>query len=219
MKRKIILIMAITISFAAAAIITSCDNLGTVNQFLKEGKVYFQSKNGSARSARSVGGEEIEFLVTRLVLKDDTREGGVWVVGGNEGGVIGWYDIDSIRKANFGNQPQGRPHSCMFLNFHGIRIGDKLYAPSYVGAADMITFSGNKEDITTSGCGFGIIAGDKAKLGPGVLAVENEKEISFQGVNGMQRIGEFIILVDESVLLTNGDLSNNWWECFSFIVR
>jgi len=202
--------------------LVSCDD----DNDSQGGKAYFKNANDisskNALSARSViEAYDIEFLVYRLMLKDDTGEGGVWVIGGNQGGIPGWYDIDGIQKANFGNQPQGRSHSCVFLTISAIKINDKLYHGT--GGSGMNPFLGNKEDITTNphqgGHGFGIIAGDINKLGPGELTFGDEKEISFQGVNNMQNIDEFIIIIDTSKLHNDEILASNWWECFSFIVR
>jgi len=225
MKNKITFLGFIVFVMALGFSLIGCNDGGNGN---RGGMAFFLCEDNfgsrSARSARSVSGDTVELLVTRLMLKDDTREGGVWVIGGNEGGNPGWYDIEGLQKAAFGNQPQGRPHSCLYLSIKAIRINDNLYRfNEQPNSPAMIPFAGDKGAIPTSphaGPSFDIIAGDLNKLGPGehgggVIPME----IPFQGVSGMQNIEEFIIIIDQSKLHDNGTLRTNWWESFSFFVN
>jgi hypothetical protein len=72
-----------------------------------EGKIYFQSGNGSAKGARYNAAEDkIEFLVSNLLLIPDYGDFHCWLIGGNfrthKKGVItniGWYDIKGLKNA------------------------------------------------------------------------------------------------------------------------
>ena len=224
MKRASRFLWIIALVTVLGGFLVSCED--SVD-YTKGGAAYFKNANTVAsKSVLSTRDDtenvyDIEFLVYSLTLKDDTQGGGVWVIAGNEGGTPGWYDIEGIQRANFGNQPQGRSHSCVLLAIAAVRINDKLYWGT--GSSGMNPFDGNKEDITTDvdkgGTGFMILAGDKAKFGPGIYTAGDEKEIAFQGVANMDIIDEFIITIDTSKLHNDGELTPNWWECFSFVVR
>ena len=181
------------------------------------GEAFFRN----AKSARNVSGTkfEIEFLVTGMMLKDDTRGGGVWLIGGNNASAPGWYDIAGIKRSKFHGQPQGRLHSCILLSIQAIRINDKLYVQDWVdGIPSLHPFDGNKKDITFSfGNGFHIIAGDITKFGPGQGIEHDAKQLQFSGVEG-QDIKEFIIQIDETKLHNEGTLLEDWWNSFSFRV-
>jgi hypothetical protein len=203
-------------------------SLISCNLFSKGGQAFFLSETAAgSRSARNTGGSDtIEFLVTRLMLKDDTAGGGVWIVGsgahtGDHAGFSAWFDIEGLQQADFYNQPGNKPHSCVYLSIRAIRINDNLYSFNQQNnSPEMISFAGNKGDIPIGiheGPAFDIIAGDLNKLGPGehgggVVPMN----IPFQGVSGIRNIEEFIIIVDESKLHNNGILAPEWWKSFSF---
>ena len=226
MKRKNILCV-FAVVLAATVLLSNCDNFGTIRGVIGfRGEVYFQNAEniGSKSVARSaIDLTDIEFLVLSLVLKDDTQEGGVWVVGGNEGGRIGWYDINGLQRAFFGNQPQGRTHSCVQFRVRAIRINDKIYWSGWTGMG-MPSYNGTKASISTNlhegGGGFGILAGDVTKFGPGEGLDPQSKQLPFPGVSNRQTIASFIVGIDTDKLLkADGTLADTWWECFSFVVR
>jgi len=135
MKRASRFLWIIALVTVLGCFLVSCDNNiddSAGGGGKKGGTVYFKNANlGRTKTILTARddtqADDIEFLVYSLILKDDTAGGGVWVIGGNEGGTPGWYDIDGIQKANFGNQPQGRPHSCVLIAIAAVKINDKLY--------------------------------------------------------------------------------------------
>jgi hypothetical protein len=225
MKKKIALFI---LPLLAIMLLTTCDNFGTIRNTLAGGRLYFQSEG--ARSLRSVDppdeNYDIEFLVNTLYLVWDVNGGqGVWLIQSRRPGTdgpfdnAGWYDVAGINQTKIYGHPLGRPHSNVLIEIAAIRIGDNIWRAEH----QIITpFPGNKEDIPIGAHvlpNFALIAGDKSKMGPGFHAAHDAANIPFRGINNILYLEEFIILVDESKVHTDGVLNSDWYTAFSFSVR
>ena len=248
MKRNLVFIGIVICGFALSFIGCGKDGpQGTQStKSPQTGKVYMQT--GSNLDFQYVGinrsvvdKNEVEFLLWVLMLKDDTREGGAWIIASYaNGGKVqnaGWYDIAGVNKQQFEGPLLGHPHSCFLLRIGGIRIGNTYFEPNdSMGNLMKVVDGGTKDyfvipppngSTVPDGVGptLNLTAGDMSKFGPGEGYDSTDPNVSFDGVSaGWDYLKEFVIFVDEDKLyeIDYKDeivLKDNWWESFSFSAK
>ena len=220
---KIKTILSISAIFVFSVVLSTCDAFGTVIGTVrpKQIQTYFQS-NGGARSARntqSSTGSRIEFFVASLLFGHDSGSGSTWIIGfppsvHNNGG---WYDIDGINRAHVYHHGTPERSSLIRFSIKGVRIDNVVYNfDPWTGAASIFTgtfsYDNHSEPL------FDIIAGDITKPGNQFIN-PNAPVIPMASIANMHEVSEFILVVDEEKLHTDGVPNSNWWECFSFVVR
>ena len=226
MKKKIPIVL---ILLACVFLLGTCDLFGTIIDTVKGTSVlaYFDS-NGNPRSAvnarNSVSGSNIEFYVTNLLVNCDTDNVGVWLIGdfgnGKGGGRtlnIGWWDIEGINSTRVvTGDRNAAPHSTIKLSIRGIKIDGVVYSVDQnTGAATISTDNFIKENMG----GFDIWAGDPSKRGHEYFN-PSAPNLPWAGVSDfLKEVKEFIVVVDEEKLHTDGVPNADWWECFSFVTR
>ncbi|MCL1929006.1 MAG: hypothetical protein FWG07_09495 [Treponema sp.] len=221
MKKKLGVLAILVFCLA----VISCD---TGSTSIPDGQVFFQSGTSDARNVRSVSGDNVEFLVSNLLLVRDDAPTNGWLIGESPSvNNIGWYDVAGLNRTTVCTPLNNAPHSCIRLSINAIRVNDTIIWHNGAGGwPPGFDYLSQYDRFSLAGIWppFDIIAGDKSKLGKheyiGIGGMDNDTpEIPFNGVSGLMQVNEFIIFVDETKLHTNGTIESDWWECFSFSVR
>ena len=133
MKRKFILIAVFVAVFSTAVIITSCDNLGTINSLIGGMKYSIQVTNRLGGRAVEAG-DTVELYIRGLEYSEDAKPRALILIAdgfrdqGSKGGILynaGWYSVEADLKVT--NDVNNGPYSTFFILISYIRVKGNVY--------------------------------------------------------------------------------------------